>query len=82
MVSYWRSEHSLKQFFQGKWHQQMMQFVAINALNSSIPIKPTLSVAKVCRRSWKMRNLLAGDRSAERFAAKTQLDFMLMWLLK
>lgn len=28
MVSYWRSEHSLKQFFRGKWHQQMMQFVA------------------------------------------------------
>ena len=28
MVSYWRSESSLKQFFKGKWHQQMMQFVA------------------------------------------------------
>jgi hypothetical protein len=28
MVSYWRSEHSLKQFFRGKRHQQMMQFVA------------------------------------------------------
>jgi hypothetical protein len=28
MVSYWRSEQSLKQFFRGKWHQQMMQFVA------------------------------------------------------
>lgn len=28
MVSYWRSESSLKQFFKGKSHQQMMQFVA------------------------------------------------------
>lgn len=27
MVSYWRSEQSLKQFFRGKCHQQMMQFV-------------------------------------------------------
>lgn len=27
MVSYWQSEHSLKQFFGGKWHQQMIQFV-------------------------------------------------------
>ncbi|MBE9229642.1 DUF4188 domain-containing protein [Phormidium sp. LEGE 05292] len=27
MVSYWRSEQDLKQFFQGKSHQQMMQFV-------------------------------------------------------
>lgn len=27
MVSYWRSEHDLKQFFQGKPHRQMMQFV-------------------------------------------------------
>jgi heme-degrading monooxygenase HmoA len=27
MVSYWRLEQDLKQFFQGKSHQQMMQFV-------------------------------------------------------
>ena len=26
MVSYWRSEQNLKQFFRGKYHQQMMQF--------------------------------------------------------
>jgi Domain of unknown function (DUF4188) len=30
MVSYWQSEYSLKQFFRGKWHQQMMQFFAKN----------------------------------------------------
>ncbi len=30
MVSYWQSEDSLKQFFRGKSHQQMMQFVAKN----------------------------------------------------
>lgn len=30
MVSYWQSENSLKQFFRGKSHQQMMQFVAKN----------------------------------------------------
>jgi Domain of unknown function (DUF4188) len=28
MVSYWQSENSLKQFFRGESHQQMMQFVA------------------------------------------------------
>ena len=27
MVSYWRSEHDLKQFFRGESHRQMMQFV-------------------------------------------------------
>jgi Domain of unknown function (DUF4188) len=27
MVSYWRSEQDLKQFFQGEPHRQMMQFV-------------------------------------------------------
>lgn len=30
MISYWQSENSLKQFFKGKSHQQMMQFVAKN----------------------------------------------------
>ncbi|NET59303.1 MAG: DUF4188 domain-containing protein [Symploca sp. SIO2E6] len=33
MVSYWHSEKSLKQFFRGKPHQQMMQFVAKNPLS-------------------------------------------------
>ena len=33
MVSYWRSEKSLKEFFRGKAHQQMMQFVAKNPLS-------------------------------------------------
>lgn len=30
MVSYWRSEHDLKQFFRGEAHRQMMQFVMKN----------------------------------------------------
>ncbi|MBD2775311.1 monooxygenase family protein [Iningainema tapete] len=30
MVSYWRSEKSLRQFFKGEPHRQMMQFVAKN----------------------------------------------------
>jgi hypothetical protein len=30
MVSYWRSEHDLKQFFRGEPHRQMMQFVMKN----------------------------------------------------
>jgi len=30
MVSYWRSEHALKQFFRGESHRQMMQFVMKN----------------------------------------------------
>ncbi len=33
MVSYWHSENSLKQFFKGKAHQQMMQFVVKNPLS-------------------------------------------------
>lgn len=30
MVSYWRSEHDLKQFFRGEAHRRMMQFVMKN----------------------------------------------------
>ncbi|MCY7384646.1 MAG: DUF4188 domain-containing protein [Microcoleus sp. CAN_BIN18] len=30
MVSYWRSEHDLKQFFRGEPHWRMMQFVIKN----------------------------------------------------
>ena len=30
MVSYWRSEQDLKQFFRGEAHRQMMQFVMKN----------------------------------------------------
>jgi Domain of unknown function (DUF4188) len=30
MVSYWRSEHDLKQFFRGEAHRQMIQFVMKN----------------------------------------------------
>ena len=30
MVSYWRSEHDLKQFFRGEAHRRMMQFVLKN----------------------------------------------------
>lgn len=30
MVSYWRSEHDLKQFFRGEPHRQMIQFVMKN----------------------------------------------------
>ena len=30
MVSYWRSEQELKQFFRGESHRQMMQFVMKN----------------------------------------------------
>ena len=30
MVSYWRSEHVLKQFFRGEAHRRMMQFVVQN----------------------------------------------------
>jgi hypothetical protein len=30
VVSYWRSEHALKQFFRGESHRQMMQFVMKN----------------------------------------------------
>ncbi len=30
MVSYWRSEHDLKQFFRGESHRRMMQFVMKN----------------------------------------------------
>jgi Domain of unknown function (DUF4188) len=30
MVSYWRSEHDLKQFFRGEPHRRMMQFVMQN----------------------------------------------------
>jgi Domain of unknown function (DUF4188) len=30
MVSYWRSEHDLKQFFRGEAHRKMMQFVIKN----------------------------------------------------
>jgi len=30
MVSYWRSEHDLKQFFRGEPHRRMMQFVIKN----------------------------------------------------
>ena len=30
MVSYWRSEHDLKQFFRGEAHRRMMQFVKKN----------------------------------------------------
>ena len=30
MVSYWRSEEDLKQFFRGELHQKMMQFVIEN----------------------------------------------------
>lgn len=30
MVSYWRSEDSLRQFFRSEHHKQMMQFIAKN----------------------------------------------------